>query len=47
MANGKKKAKKKKPAKPPKEMLGTGTARGAAEALTKAERERRKFLESI
>ncbi len=33
--------------KPPAQILGTGTARGAAEAMKDAERKRRKFLESI
>jgi len=43
-----KKAKKKRvQQKPPKEILGTGTARGAAEAMAEAERKRKKFLESI
>jgi len=43
----KKKAKKKRPKKPPKEILGTGTARGAADALAEAERKRREFLANI
>jgi len=33
--------------KPPIQILGTGGARGAAEAMKDAERKRRKFLESI
>lgn len=47
MAKQKKKAKSRPVSRPPAQILGTGSARGAAEALKDAERKRRKFLESI
>jgi len=47
MAARKKAPKKRVQQKPPIQILGTGGARGAAEAMKDAERKRRKFLESI
>lgn len=47
MARRKKKAKRRNAAKPPVQILGTGTARGAAEAIKDAERKRRAFLKAI
>ncbi len=47
MAKPRKKAATRKVSKPPVQILGTGGARGAAEAMRDAERKRKKFLESI